>query len=87
MLTPEQELLRATDAKQLLENPLFRESFDTVRSGITSAMVNSGLGDEKTHNRLVIALQLLDQLEKNIKTVMETGELAKFQVKDSFWQR
>jgi len=42
-------------------------------------MANSPLNDEKTHNRLVIALQLLNQINKQLTDVMQTGKLAAIQ--------
>ena len=42
-------------------------------------MGTSGLGDEQTHNRLVIALQLLNQIEKQLTDVMQTGKMASIQ--------
>jgi hypothetical protein len=42
-------------------------------------MANSPLGDEKTHNKLVIALQLLNQINKQLTDVMHTGKLAAIQ--------
>jgi hypothetical protein len=38
------------------------------------------LGDEQTHNRLVIAMQILNQIEKQLKDVVQTGKMAKLQV-------
>jgi hypothetical protein len=51
-------------------------------------MEQSALGDESTHNRLVIALQLLNKIEKNIKEVAETGKMIKMQIdKPNFLSR
>ena len=47
----------------------------------------SAYGDEKTHNRLVIALQLLGQIEKHIKTVAETGKMAEIQSQGGVLQK
>jgi len=45
-------------------------------------MQTSPLGDETTHNRLVIALQVLGQIEKSLTNVMQTGKMAKIQVNE-----
>lgn len=81
-MTPQQEIIRAEDAKQLLNNPLFQESIKTVRDGLIQSMSKSALGDESTHHRLVIALQLLGQIEKSLTTVIETGEMAAITVRE-----
>jgi hypothetical protein len=45
-------------------------------------MQTSPLSDETTHNRLVIALQVLSQIEKSMTSIMQTGKMAKMQVDD-----
>lgn len=42
-------------------------------------MTRSAMGDSATHNRLVIALQLLDQIERSLVTHIETGRMAAIQ--------
>lgn len=87
-MTEHEEMIRGEEAERLLANPLFIESIDKVRQGIISSMEQSALGDESTHNRLVIALQLLNKIEKNIKEVAETGKMIKMQIdKPSFLSR
>ena len=87
-MTEHEEMIRGEDAERLLSNPLFIESIDKVRQGIISSMEQSALGDESTHNRLVIALQLLNKIEKNIKEVAETGKMIKMQIdKPNFLSR
>ena len=87
-MTEHEEMIRGEEAERLLDNPLFIESIDKVRQGIISSMEQSALGDESTHNRLVIALQLLNKIEKNIKEVAETGKMIKMQIdKPSFLSR
>lgn len=76
------EILRGSDAKRILEDKVYIDSFETVKQGIVNTMSLSALGDIDTHNRLVIALQLLDQLKKALTDVMLTGEMAELQVKD-----
>lgn len=79
-MTEHEEMIRGEDAERILSNPIFIEAIDKVRQGIISSMEQSALGDESTHNRLVIALQLLNKIEKNIKEVAETGKMIKMQI-------
>ena len=74
-----EEVKRGEQALQILDNPIYVEAIDKVRENIVSTMTNSPLGDEKTHNRLVIALQLLNQINKQLTDVMQTGKLATIQ--------
>jgi hypothetical protein len=74
-----EEVKRGEQAAQILDNPIYKEALEKVRESIVSSMTNSPLGDEKTHNRLVIALQLLNQINKQLTDVMQTGKLAAIQ--------
>lgn len=81
-MTEHDQMIRGEEAERLLSNPLLNESIQKVREGIISSMEQSALGDESTHNRLVIALQLLNKIERNIKEVAETGKMIKMQVEN-----
>jgi hypothetical protein len=74
-----EEVKRGEQAAQILDNPIYKEALDKVRESLISSMANSPLGDEKTHNKLVIALQLLNQINKQLTDVMTTGKLAAIQ--------
>lgn len=82
-MTLKDEISDGIQAEQLLSNPIYRKSLDKVKNGVIQAMSESPMGDEKTHNRLVIALQLLSQIEKQIKEVAETGQLARLQLEQT----
>ena len=73
------EVKRGEEAAKVLESPAYKEAVEAVRAGIIANMASSPLGDEKTHNRLVIALQTLNQIEKQLHDVMTTGRLAAMQ--------
>ena len=73
------EIKLGEQAAQILDNPVYQDAIAKVRENIVSSMTNSPLGDEKTHNKLVIALQLLNQINKQLTDVMQTGKLASIQ--------
>jgi len=73
------EIKLGAQAQQILDNPVYKDAIERVRENIVSSMTNSAIGDEKTHNRLVIALQLLNQINKQLTDVMQTGKLAAIQ--------
>lgn len=77
-----EEIRRGAEAERLLENPLLIECFEKIQDGIIQAMNGSALGDSETHHRLVIAMQLKNQLERQLKDIATTGKMAKLQVKD-----
>jgi len=76
---PLEEIKLGEQAAQVLENPVYKDAIERVRENIVNSMTNSPIGDEKTHNRLVIALQLLNQINKQLTDVMQTGKLAAIQ--------
>ena len=76
------EIKRGERASEVLENELYKEAVTKVREGIIKSMAISPLGDAETHNRLVIALQLLAQIEKQLADVMTTGKLSAMSTTD-----
>lgn len=76
-----EEQQKGHNAELLLNNPIFQEAIGKVKESIINSMSESAFGDEKTHNRLVIALQMLSQIEKQIKNVITTGKMAAIQAK------
>lgn len=79
MTKPLEEIKLGEQAAQILDNPVYKDAIERVRDNIVNSMTNSPIGDEKTHNRLVIALQLLNQINKQLTDVMQTGKLASIQ--------
>ena len=73
---------RGERAAEVLNNELYIEAFNKVREGIIQSMAVSPLGDAETHNRLVIAMQLLNQIEKSLKDVVQTGKMSAMQTSD-----
>jgi hypothetical protein len=79
----QEEIVRGAEADRLINHPLINEFFTKAREGIVDSMESSPLGDDKTHNRLVIALQVLGQIEKSFKDVIATGKMASIQVQEA----
>ena len=74
------DVKRGEEAERLLNSPVYIEAVTKVREGIISTMQGSSIGDKDLHNKLVIALQLLGGIEKNIKTIADTGKMAKIEI-------
>lgn len=81
-MTPQEEIKRAEEAKLVVENPMFKGAIQEVRQGIVNSLGNSPMGDEKTHNRLAIALQIVNQIERILEQHIQTGVLAQIQLED-----
>ena len=77
------EVKRGEQAERLFADPLLKEAFEKVEEGIIEAMHKSAIGDESTHHNLVIAMQLLKQVKKNLREVADTGKMAKLQIEQN----
>lgn len=79
-----EDIKRGEEADRILKNPLFIDAFESVRESIINSMAQSAFGDAQTHNRLVIAMQLLAQIEKQLKDHVATGRMSAMKVDDKF---
>lgn len=89
-MAPEEEIIRAGEAAQVLDSRIFREASQRIREGIQSQMMSVPLSEATMHTRLVTALQLWGQIERYLEQVKQSGELAAFQLeqdakKRRFW--
>jgi len=71
-----EELRRADDAKRLLDNPLFKEAFTTIREELIKHLLNTRVAEELERDRLYITIKALDLVQQHIQSVFETGKLA-----------
>ena len=74
------DLERAQQAKFLLENPVYTESVETVRNAIIKGWENAPIRDTEAQHELKLMLKLLNDLELNIKRVVDTGKLAQIEI-------
>lgn len=80
------DIQRADEAKRILDNPVFQLAFEEIRDSIIAGMTNSALGDYETHNKLVIALQMLNQVEARMRNHILTGEMVEMEMAQSKYQ-
>ena len=71
-----EELRRADEAKRLLDNPLFKEAFSTIREELIKHLLNTRVNEELERDRLYITIKALDLVQQHIQSVLETGKLA-----------
>jgi len=71
-----EELRRADEAKRLLDNPLFKEAFKTIREELIKHLLNTRVAEELERDRLYITIKALDLVQQHIQSVLETGRLA-----------
>lgn len=84
-MTPQEELQRGRIAQSLLENEIYREAIDAVRNGIIGQWESCPIRDHEGQHELKLMLKLLNDLQSNIKTVLDTGKLVKVQIEREKW--
>jgi len=78
------EIRRAGEAKQILDNPLFKEAFSTVKEALVEHLLNTRVAEEVERDRLYITIKALDLVYQHIQSVLETGTLAEKEQVDFF---
>jgi hypothetical protein len=74
------DITRAQQAKDLLENPIYQESFKNVREAILTAWSEAPIRDVEGQHELKLMIRLLTDLEKNILRVVNDGKIAQIEI-------
>ena len=77
-MTPEE---RERRAKNLIDDPLLNESFDVLREDLMNRWIHSGSTDLEARESIWLAIRLLERIEGHIKSIVETGHMAKIMEK------
>lgn len=72
-----EEDARGVRAKELLENPLLVESYETIEREIMQAWESSPVRDIEGREKLYQMLMILRRVKRHIQSVVETGEMAR----------
>jgi len=75
-MTLDEEERRGFEAERVLNEPLLKEAFEKVEARLIESMKLVPMGDTKTQHELVLSLQLLGNVKKQIEEVAQTGKLA-----------
>ena len=74
---------RASQAKQILQNKLFQESFKTLKKVYSEALLDrTSVHDSNAREKLWLAYQVLGKVEQHFKEILDTGKLAEKQLAD-----
>jgi hypothetical protein len=74
---------RASQAKQILQNKLFQESFKTLKKVYSEALLDrTAVHDSSAREKLWLAYQVLGKVEQHFKEILDTGKLAEKQLAD-----
>ena len=74
------EVSRGEKAKLLLDEPLIKEAFETLKKEFQDAILNTKHNEDEARRALWQAYHLTDRVENHLRTVMETGKLAATQI-------
>ena len=76
----ELERERGARARRLLEDDLYRDSFAKLRAALQASWEHSRPDDKEARERAYLELRLLSALERDLETIMQTGEMAGRQI-------
>ena len=72
---------RSSQAKQILQNKLFQESFETLKKIYSEALLDrTAVHDSDAREKLWLAYQVLGKVEQHFKEILDTGKLAEKQL-------
>ena len=71
------DLRREEHAKRLLNDELFNEAFDTLKTDLLERWHNSGSNESEARESLWLAIRLLDKVRGHVESIVETGHMAK----------
>ena len=72
---------REKHAKRLLNDELLQEAFDTLREELMNRWSHSGSTDLEARESIWLAIRLLEKIDGHLKSIVETGHMAKMMEK------
>ena len=69
--------LREEKAKRILQDPLYIESFDIMKEDLMNRWNSSGSLELEARESIWLAMRLLDKIQGHLKSIIETGHMAK----------
>ena len=77
------ELSRSSQAKQILQNKLFQDSFKELKKIYSEALLDrTAVRESEAREKYWLAYQVLKKVEHHFKEILETGKLAEKQIAD-----
>ena len=75
------DLQREEHARRLLNDVLLKEAFDTLKEDLMNRWSHSGTTDSEARESICLAIRLLDKIDGHIRSIVETGHMAKIMEK------
>lgn len=73
----DKEQKRSQQAKEILENPLFIESINKIRSDLANEWLNSDIKNSEQRENIFVMRRMLELVVMQIQSIMETGKIIK----------
>ena len=73
-MTPEE---RERRAQSLVNDPLLKEAFDTLKEDLMNRWEHSGSTELEARESIWLAMRLLERIHGHFKSILETGQMAK----------
>lgn len=78
--TLEQEAMAGVRAKHILEDPIYRDAWEAVETGIVERWKESPILDHEGQHELRLMLHVMASVKVELERVMNTGKLASAQI-------
>ena len=73
----EQDIQRGDQAKRILEDDLFIEAVQKIRSDLNQEWLNSDLKNSEQRENIFVMRRMLELVVMQLQSVMETGKIIK----------
>lgn len=78
--SPEQRRVIGQEARQLLDNPHFKEAFEAVESYLVGQAKHCDPDNKDKTQRVVIAMQIMEAIKREIVRKVEDGDMAQVEI-------
>jgi len=74
------EIFKATDAKALLDNPIFKDAFVKVGEYLEAQALSCDPNDQGKAQRVIVAKQILAGIKREITKMVDDGDIAQIRM-------
>jgi len=74
--------IRANEAKQFMQNPLFKESFEAVAGYLHAQALACDPDNKDKAQRIILSQQLLQYVKREIERKVEDGDMVAIQISE-----